>query len=59
MIEEVESILNDECERSDNPRRSSSIVREAERRSLFHSNHDRTNINASIEHLCHDAKRRR
>ena len=30
-------VLNDECERSDNPRRSGSGVREAERRSLFHS----------------------
>ena len=34
-------------------------VREAERRSLFHSIHDRTHISAIIEHLCQDAKRRR
>ena len=52
-------ILNDEHERSDNPRGSSNRVREAERRSLFHSVHDRTNFSASIEHLCQDAKRRR
>ena len=30
-----------------------------QRRSLFHSIHIRTNISASIEHLCQDAKRRR
>ena len=54
-----ESFLNDEYERSYNPRTSGSCVREAERRSLFHSIHDRTNISASIEHLCQDAKRRR
>ena len=33
--EERKGVLNDECERSDNPRRSSSSVREAGRRSLF------------------------
>ena len=38
--------------------RSSSSVREAERRSLFHSIHDRKNISASLENLCQDAKRR-
>ena len=52
-------VLNDECERSDDPRRSSSGVREAERRSLFHSIYDRTNFSASIENLRQDAKRRR
>ena len=51
--------LNDECERSDNPRTSSSSVLEAKRRSLFHSAYDRTNISVSIEHLCQDARRRR
>ena len=35
------------------------VVREAERRSLFHSTYDSTNLKASIQHLCHDAKRRR
>ena len=34
-------------------------MREAERRSLFHSVHGRTNFSASIEHLCQDAKKRR
>ena len=40
-IERGKGVLNDECERSDDPRRSSSSVREAERRSLFRSIHDR------------------
>ena len=30
-------------------------MREAERRSLFHSIHDRANFSASLEHLCQDA----
>ena len=58
-FERGESVLNDECERSDDPRRSSSSVREAERRSLFRSIYDRSNFSASIEHLCQDAKGRR
>ena len=53
-----EGVLNDEYERFDNPRRSSSSVREAERRSLFHLIHDRTIFNVSIEHLRQDNKRR-
>ena len=57
-IEERKGVLNDEYEKTDNPRRSSSSVREAKRRSLFHSIHDRTNISASLEHLCQDPKRR-
>ena len=52
-------ILNDECERSDDPRRSSNSVPEAERRFLFPSIHDRTDVSVSIEHLCLDAKGRR
>ena len=58
-IEGRKGVLNDEVERSDDPRRSSSSVREAERRSLFRSAYDRTNISASLEHLRQDAKRRR
>ena len=54
-----ESVLNVECERSDDPRRSSSSVREAERRSLFRSIYYRANFSARTEHLCQDAKRRR
>ena len=52
-----EDILNDEHERSNDPRRSGSG--EAERRSLFHSNHAGTNISAGVEHLCQDAIGRR
>ena len=55
-IEGRKGAPNDECERSDNPRRSSSSVREADRRSTLHSIYDRTNFSASIEHLCHDVK---
>ena len=44
MIWKKEKDINDEYERSDNPRRSSN---------------DRTNFSASIEHLCREAKRRR
>ena len=43
-----------EPEGSDNPRGSSSSVREAERRSLFHSIPDRADFSTSIEHLCQD-----
>ena len=50
-IEGRKGVPNDECERSDNPRRSSSSVREAEGRSLFHSVYDRTKFSASIEHF--------
>ena len=32
-------------------------MRKAERRSLFHLIHDRTNISSSIENLCQDAKK--
>ena len=39
-------VLNDQCERSDDPRRSSSSVREAERGSLLHSIYDRLNYSA-------------
>ena len=52
-IEVREGVLNDEYERPDNPRRSGSSMRKAERRSLIHSIHDRTNISA----LYQDAKR--
>ena len=45
-IERGESVLNDECERSDDPKRSSSSVREAERRSLFRSIYDRADFSA-------------
>ena len=58
-IEGRKGILDDEYERSNDPRRSGSSVRKAERRSLFHLIHARTNISAGIEHLCQDAKRRR
>ena len=58
-IEGRKGVLNEEYERFDITRRSGSSVGEAERRSLFHSIHDRTNISARIEHLCQDAKRRR
>ena len=44
-----EKVLN---ERTDDPRRSSSSVREAERRSLIRSIHDRAEFSASTEHLC-------
>ena len=53
-----EDILNDEYVRPNDPRRSGSSVREAERRSLFHSIHAGTNIWAGVEHLCQDAKGR-
>ena len=46
----------DKSEGSDDPRGSSSSVSEAERRSLFHSIHDRTDLSTSIEHLCQDAE---
>ena len=58
-IEGRKGVPNDECERSDNTSRSSSSVREGERRSLFHSIYDRTNFSVSHEHLCRDAKSRR
>ena len=45
----------DKSEGSDDPRGSSSSVCEAERRSLFHSIHDRTDLSTSIEHVCQDA----
>ena len=54
-----EGILHDEYDGSNLPGRSGSSLREAERRSLFLSIHDRTNISAGVEHLCQDAKRRR
>ena len=57
-IEGREGILDDEYERYNDPRRSGNSVREAERPSLFHSIHARTNISAGVEHLCQDAKRR-
>ena len=41
-IEGSKGVLDDECEGSDDPRRSSSSVREAERRSLFRSVYDTT-----------------
>ena len=41
-------VLNDECEGSDDPKRSSSRVRETERRSLIRSISDRTKLSASI-----------
>ena len=44
-------VLNDEHERSDNPRGSSNSVREAEGGSLFHSVHDRTNFNERVKAL--------
>ena len=44
-----ESFPYDEPEGSDNPRGSSSSVREAERRSMFHSIHDRADFSTSIE----------
>ena len=47
-IEGRKDVLNDEYETSDNPRRSSSSVREAARRPLFHSIQDRTHISASL-----------
>ena len=46
----------DKSEGSDDPRGSSSSVCKAERRSLFHSIHDRTDLSTSIEHLCQDAE---
>ena len=46
----------DKSEGSDDPRGSSNSVCEAERRSLFHSIHDRTDLSTSIEHLCQDAE---
>ena len=55
-IEGREDILNDEHERSNDPRRSGSSGHEAERRSLFHSIHAGINISAGVEHLCQDAK---
>ena len=58
-IEGREDILNDEHERSNDPRRCGSSVREADRRSLFHSIHTGTNISAGVEHLCQDTKARR
>ena len=58
-IEGREGVPDDEYERSNVPRRSGNSVREAERRSLFHSIHARTNISAGSEYLCQDAKRRR
>ena len=57
-IEGREDILNGMHERSNDPRRSGSSVREAERRSLFHSIYAGTNISAGVEHLCQDAKRK-
>ena len=47
-IEVRKSVPNDECEGSDDPRRISSSVRDAERRSIFRSFYDRTNFSASI-----------
>ena len=41
------------------PKRSSSSVREAERRSLFLSIHAGTNVSAGVEHLSQNAKGRR
>ena len=58
-IEGREDNLNDEHEISNDLRRSGSSVREAERRSLFHSIHAGTNISAGVELLCQDAKGRR
>ena len=55
-IEGREDILNDEHERSNDPRRSGSSGHETERRSLFHSIHAGINISAGVEHLCQDAK---
>ena len=48
-IERRVSVLDDECERSNDPRRSGSSLCETERRSLFQSIHVRTNIGTSIE----------
>ena len=53
--ERSESVLDDECERSNDQRRSGSSVCEMEGRPLFHSVHVRTNIGTSVEHLCQDA----
>ena len=53
-------VLDDKYERPNDPRRSGSSVREAERRSLFHSVHVRTNyIGTSVEHLCQDGDKSR
>ena len=46
----------DKSEGSDDPRGSSNSICESERRSLFHSIHDRTDLSTSIEHLCQDAE---
>ena len=58
-VEKRKSVLDDKYERPNDPRRSCSSVREAERRPLFRSILVRTNIDTSVEHLCQDAERRR
>ena len=55
-VKRREGIPDDEPEGSDNPGGNGSSVREAERRSLFHSIPDRADFSASIEHLCEDAE---
>ena len=57
-IERRKSVLDDECERSNDPRRGGSSVCETERRSMFHSIYVRTNNGTSVKHLCQEAERR-